>query len=45
MDPQILAIMMVVSLFALILVGVPVAFAIAGAGLFFGVIGCRFKSI
>jgi len=39
MDPQILAIMMVVSLFALILVGVPVAFAIAGAGLFFGVIG------
>jgi len=39
MDPQILAIMMVVSLFALILLGVPVAFAIAGAGLFFGVIG------
>ncbi|WP_375725262.1 TRAP transporter large permease subunit [Arcobacter sp. KX21116] len=39
MDPQILAILMVVSLFTLILAGVPVAFAIAGAGLFFGAIG------
>ena len=39
MDPQILAIMMVVSLFILILAGVPVAFAIAGAGLLFGAIG------
>lgn len=39
MDPQMLAIMMVVSLFSLILLGVPVAFAIAAAGLSFGVIG------
>lgn len=39
MDPQILAIMMIVSLFTLIILGVPVAFAIAGAGLFFGLIG------
>ncbi len=39
MDPQILAILMVVSLFGLILIGVPVAFAIAGAGLLFGLIG------
>jgi tripartite ATP-independent transporter DctM subunit len=39
MDPQILAILMVVSLFLLILLGVPVAFAIAGAGLAFGLIG------
>ena len=39
MDPQILAIMMIVSLFGLILLGVPVAFAIAGAGLAFGLAG------
>lgn len=39
MDPQMLAIFMVVALFALILGGVPVAFAIAAAGLGFGLIG------
>jgi len=39
MDPQILAIAMVVSLFAFILAGIPVAFAIAGAGLAFGLVG------
>lgn len=39
MDPQILAIFMVVALFVLILGGVPVAFAIAAAGLGFGLLG------
>lgn len=39
MEPQILAILMVVTLFSLILSGVPVAFAIAAAGLSFGLIG------
>lgn len=39
MDPQMLAIFMVVALFALILGGVPVAFAIAAAGLGFGLLG------
>ncbi|MDG6774873.1 TRAP transporter large permease subunit [Thiomicrorhabdus sp. ZW0627] len=42
MEPQFLAILMVISLFTLILVGVPVAFAIAAAGLGFGLIGMGF---
>lgn len=42
MEPQYLAILMVITLFTLILVGVPVAFAIAAAGLGFGLIGMGF---
>ncbi|BCN94345.1 C4-dicarboxylate ABC transporter [Thiomicrorhabdus immobilis] len=39
MEPQFLAILMVITLFTLILVGVPVAFSIVAAGLTFGLIG------
>ncbi len=42
MDPQTLAILMVITLFVLILSGIPVAFAIAAAGLAFGLIGMGF---
>ena len=42
MEPQSLAILMVITLFALILAGVPVAFSIVAAGLSFGLMGMGF---
>ncbi len=42
MEPQSLAILMVITLFVLILAGVPVAFSIVAAGISFGLIGMGF---